>query len=205
VNRLLSQIEESETSATEEKTITHKQATAKQPAAVSVTPVTQDKKRQTGDLSVYKYFCQASGLHNVVIALSMAVASSFSVVYSCTPPQESPKQVAMLISDLPAFWLQEWVQASQHSPNKDVALYLCIYALLSIAALVTLWVFCWQVNPINAASKLYTDYLGWLYWSSYLALAVISIKISCNPRFSKIWPLPILAHLRPQCSDCAES
>jgi hypothetical protein len=99
VYRLLSQSEESETSVTEEKTITQKQATAKQPAAVSVTPVTPDKKRQTGDLSVYKYFCQASGVHNVVIALSMAMASSFCVVYSCTPPHKSLKQVAMLTSD----------------------------------------------------------------------------------------------------------
>jgi hypothetical protein len=93
VNRLLMQSDEPKISTTEEQTETQKQATAKQPAAASVTPVKPDNKRQIGDLSVYKYFCQASGLHNVVIALSMAMASAFCVVYSCTPPKSPPKKL----------------------------------------------------------------------------------------------------------------
>lgn len=93
MNRLLSQSDEPKISTTEEQTGTQQQATAKQPAAASVTPVKLDNKRQTGDLSVYKYFCQASGLHNVVIALSMAVASAFCVVYSSTPPKSPPKDL----------------------------------------------------------------------------------------------------------------
>jgi len=93
VNRLLSQSDEPKISTTEEQTGTQQQATAKQPAAASVTSVKLDNKRQTGDLSVYKHFCQASGLHNVVIALSMAVASAFCVVYSSTPPKSPPKNL----------------------------------------------------------------------------------------------------------------
>ena len=93
MNRLLSQSDEAKISTTEEQTETQKQATAKRPAATSVTPVKLDNKRQTGDLSIYKYFFQASGLHNVVITLSMAVASAFCVVYSCTPPKSTPQKL----------------------------------------------------------------------------------------------------------------
>ncbi|KAI9640923.1 hypothetical protein NHQ30_010764 [Ciborinia camelliae] len=124
VSRLLSQ-EEPEISVEKENTKPEKEATImKEIETASSTEL--DNKRQKGDLSIYKYFCNVSGPRNVALALSMAVLSAFCTVYS-------------------TFWLQKWVNANQQSPNKDVALYLCVYALLGVAALVALWVFCWQI------------------------------------------------------------
>ncbi|KAE8453304.1 hypothetical protein EG329_011371 [Mollisiaceae sp. DMI_Dod_QoI] len=125
VSRLLSQETERDTSAANEKAIPQDNTTTTDAIPI-VRTVKLDDTRQRGDLSVYKYFCEASGFFNVALALGMAAASAFCVVYS-------------------TFWLQKWVQANQQSPNKDVALYLCIYSLLGLAALVTLWMFCWQI------------------------------------------------------------
>lgn len=41
-----------------------------------------DVSRQTGDLTVYKYYFKASGWYNVAFIILMASASSFCTVFS---------------------------------------------------------------------------------------------------------------------------
>jgi hypothetical protein len=41
-----------------------------------------DEKRQTGDLTVYKYYCSSAGWLNIAFAISTDVASAFCVVFS---------------------------------------------------------------------------------------------------------------------------
>jgi hypothetical protein len=100
VRRLLSQEDERETSASEENIISQKDITTE---ATSIAGTVElDKKRQKGDISVYKYFCEASGYHNVALALDMAVASAFCVVYS-SKPTSNHSEDAMLTSGLQNF------------------------------------------------------------------------------------------------------
>ncbi|APA07351.1 hypothetical protein sscle_02g021210 [Sclerotinia sclerotiorum 1980 UF-70] len=126
VTRLLSQGEPNISVEKKENIKPEKEAITIKKNIETATTTELDNKRQKGDLSTYKYFCNASGPRNVALALIMAVLSAFCMVYS-------------------TFWLQKWVNANQQSPNKDFALYLCVYVLLGVAALVTLWVFCWQI------------------------------------------------------------
>lgn len=84
VSRLLSQETERETSAANEKAIPQDNTTTTD-AIPTVSTVALDNTRQRGDLSVYKYFCEASGFFNVALALGIAAASAFCVVYSSKP------------------------------------------------------------------------------------------------------------------------
>jgi len=61
-------------------------------------PSTQtNKSRQTGDLTVYKYYCQATGWHNAAFGLSMAVANAFCVVFpSESIPNHKPTKTILI-------------------------------------------------------------------------------------------------------------
>lgn len=97
-------------------------------------------KRQTGDLSIYKYYCKYAGWLNIVFSFCMSGASAFCVVFSskffCWLDGVS---IADLYS---GFWLQKWVTANSEEPNKNAGLYLGIYILLGVVSLTTLWLFC---------------------------------------------------------------
>ncbi len=84
VSRLLSQETERDTSAANDNAIPEDNTTATD-AIPTVSTIELDDTRQRGDLSVYKYFCEASGFFNVALALGMAAASAFCVVYSSKP------------------------------------------------------------------------------------------------------------------------
>lgn len=100
-----------------------------------------DGTRQTGDLSVYNYYCKYAGWLNIVFSFSMSGASAFCVVFSSKFFPADLVETWVLIHVL-GFWLQKWVTANSERPNENVGLYLGIYFLLGVASLATLWLFC---------------------------------------------------------------
>ena len=45
-----------------------------------------DEKRQTGDLTVYNYYCRSAGWLNIAFTVSLDVVSAFCVVFSSDSP-----------------------------------------------------------------------------------------------------------------------
>ncbi|EDN98225.1 hypothetical protein SS1G_13082 [Sclerotinia sclerotiorum 1980 UF-70] len=87
VTRLLSQGEPNISVEKKENIKPEKEAITIKKNIETATTTELDNKRQKGDLSTYKYFCNASGPRNVALALIMAVLSAFCMVYSIIIPR----------------------------------------------------------------------------------------------------------------------
>lgn len=74
-----------------------------------------DKRRQTGDLSVYAYFFVSLGLYFTIALVLCEVLWAF-------------------ISTFPSVWLNWWVESNAAQPNQRIGYYLGVYAALQILA-----------------------------------------------------------------------
>ncbi|KAI2847870.1 hypothetical protein CBS12448_9223 [Aspergillus niger] len=100
--------------------------------------------RREGTWSVYKYYYQSAGFIPFATCLAFIVVEAVS-------------------GDFKTLWIQWWVEANEESPNKDVGMYLGVYAVLFVIQLVGtaggLWLLI--INVINnTALNLHTDLLS---------------------------------------------
>jgi ATP-binding cassette subfamily C (CFTR/MRP) protein 1 len=79
----------------------------------------EDLSRQLGDFSIYRFYFKAAGLRVTVLLTFYGVAVS-------------------TFFNLPTFWLKLWTDVSSHTGRYDEYLYLGVYALFQILALVFL-------------------------------------------------------------------
>lgn len=86
----------------------------------------QDLSRQLGDFSIYRYYFNAAGLRVTVLLTVYGVAVS-------------------TFFNLPTFWLKLWTDASSQTGHHDEYLYLSVYALFQILALVFLVMLAYQL------------------------------------------------------------
>ncbi|GKZ81373.1 hypothetical protein AnigIFM56816_005888 [Aspergillus niger] len=99
--------------------------------------------RREGTWSVYKYYCQSAGFIPFATCLAFIVVEAVSGNYT-------------------TLWIQRWVEANESRPNKDVGMYLGVYAVLFVIQLVGttagLWLFVMTIIN-NSAINLHTDLL----------------------------------------------
>ncbi|PWY82697.1 ATP-binding cassette transporter [Aspergillus eucalypticola CBS 122712] len=113
-------------------------------AATPLVPDSPSPLRREGTWSVYRYYYQSAGFVPFATCLAFVVVEATS-------------------GDFKTLWIKWWVEANERSPNKDVGMYLGIYALLFVIQLVStvsgLWLLI--INMINnTALNLHTDLLS---------------------------------------------
>ncbi|KAI2915577.1 hypothetical protein CBS147320_9910 [Aspergillus niger] len=100
--------------------------------------------RREGTWSVYNYYYQSAGFIPFATCLAFIVVEAVS-------------------GDFKTLWIQWWVEANEESPNKDVGMYLGVYAVLFVIQLVGtaggLWLLIMNVIN-NTALNLHTDLLS---------------------------------------------
>ncbi|TPR04838.1 O-methyltransferase family protein [Aspergillus niger] len=100
--------------------------------------------RREGTWSVYNYYYQSAGFIPFATCLAFIVVEAVS-------------------GDFKTLWIQWWVEANEESPNKDVGIYLGVYAVLFVIQLVGtaggLWLLIMNVIN-NTALNLHTDLLS---------------------------------------------
>ncbi|GAT28046.1 ATP-binding cassette transporter [Aspergillus luchuensis] len=113
-------------------------------AAKPSVPDASSPLRREGTWMVYKYYYQSAGFIPFATCLAFVVVEAIS-------------------GDFKTLWIKWWVETNERSPNKDVGMYLGIYALLFVIQLVGtvggLWLLI--MNMINnTALNLHTDLLS---------------------------------------------
>ncbi|KAM0255269.1 hypothetical protein ACHAQJ_005924 [Trichoderma viride] len=104
---------------------------------------TSDIRRKNGDWSVYNYYFASSG-YTIVIIFFISMA------------------VWIFCTEFATVWLKWWSAANEIEPNKDVGMYMGVYAFFSIFGVIAIAISCWFgiVNIItNSASSLHYNLL----------------------------------------------
>ncbi|KAJ6002428.1 hypothetical protein N7451_004975 [Penicillium sp. IBT 35674x] len=89
------------------------------PSASRSTSGAADHTKRNGTWSVYKYYYESAGFTPFAVFIFFTLAEAFC-------------------SDFTTLWLEWWVEANEQRPNKDLAMYLGVYALLWVLAFTTL-------------------------------------------------------------------
>ncbi|KAJ5949963.1 ATP-binding cassette transporter [Penicillium verhagenii] len=89
------------------------------PSASPSTSGAADHNKRNGSWSVYKYYYESAGFTPFAVFISFTLAEAFC-------------------SNFTTMWLKWWVEANEQRPNKDLAMYLGVYALLWVLAFTTL-------------------------------------------------------------------
>ncbi|KAJ5626822.1 ATP-binding cassette transporter [Penicillium herquei] len=85
----------------------------------SSAPEATDHTKRNGTWSVYKYYYDSAGFIPFAFFLFFTLVEAF-------------------FSNFPTLWLEWWVEANEKQPNKNLAMYIGVYALLWVLAFTTL-------------------------------------------------------------------
>ncbi|KAH8682050.1 ABC transporter [Xylariales sp. PMI_506] len=102
-----------------------------------------DLTRKSGNFGVYKYYFDSAGLMLVILFVACIATWIFC-------------------SEFPTVWLDWWSAANAEEPNKNVGMYMGVYAAINIFGLIFACVGCWVafINIIsNSGYKLHNDLL----------------------------------------------
>ncbi|SPO04398.1 related to ABC multidrug transporter [Cephalotrichum gorgonifer] len=105
--------------------------------------VGDDEKRQRGDFSVYNYYVKACG--------TVPVAIFIFATFLCT-----------ICLEISTVWIDQWSKANKESPNKNVGMYLGVYAAFAALATVFQIIGVWYLMiPVisNSALNLHKNLL----------------------------------------------
>ncbi|KAH8884731.1 multidrug resistance-like protein [Thozetella sp. PMI_491] len=111
------------------------EAEAAQPAkaVATVSPnQAEDKKRQTGDITIYFYFFSKIGVSLTVVFLVVEVLWAF-------------------MSTFPTVWLEWWAESNTEAPNQRIGYYLGGYAGLQVAGILSSAIAVWVGMVLLAA------------------------------------------------------
>ncbi|KAJ6007677.1 hypothetical protein N7540_011653 [Penicillium herquei] len=103
----------------EQENENEKKAPSTVPPSSSSTPEATDYTKRNGTWSVYKYYYDSAGFTPFAFFLFFTVVEAFC-------------------SNFTTLGLEWWVEANEQQPNKDLAMYLGVYALLWVLAFTTL-------------------------------------------------------------------
>jgi len=95
--------------------------------------IIDDASRRNGDVSVYLYYVRAVGWIPTLIFVVAISAFVFCISF-------------------PTIWVKWWAAANDLHPNGNLGYYLGIYAVLGVAAMISLIVSCWELI-INMVPK----------------------------------------------------
>ncbi|KAF2012008.1 multidrug resistance-like protein [Aaosphaeria arxii CBS 175.79] len=102
-----------------------------QPIAVSNEESLDDKSRQLGDWSVYKYYFRTVGMPATFVFVSLACGWAFLTAF-------------------PTVWLKWYADANIREPNKHNGYYLAIYAVLQVLLLLDIGFLAWFTFSVLA-------------------------------------------------------
>lgn len=88
--------------------------------STTLTASVNDKARQMGDFSVYRYYFAASGRSSMIVFWALQVAFAF-------------------LETFPSIWLKWWSSATTNNEHPSTPTYLGVYAGLQIGSLVVLF------------------------------------------------------------------
>lgn len=98
-----------------------------------------DKKRQLGDLSVYRYYFNTVGIRSTLIFFGISMIYGFLYAF-------------------PAVWLKWWADANDAHSNQQTTKYLSVYAVFQVGTTVALTGVCWytfQSLAVKSGLKLH--------------------------------------------------
>ncbi|CEJ92591.1 hypothetical protein VHEMI08233 [[Torrubiella] hemipterigena] len=100
-------------------------------------------RRRGGSWSVYSYYCRSAGVVPLVLWVGFTFVGAVTATYT-------------------AVWIQQWTKANEQHPNEQLGLYLGIYTMLVVLALLAVAGECWVffIKIISeTALKLHDDLL----------------------------------------------
>jgi ATP-binding cassette, subfamily C (CFTR/MRP), member 1 len=102
-----------------------------------------DTRRKSGNLAVYKYYFACSG-YFVVFCFALGIAIwTFLTEFPSKTSWFTLSCCKKLIECVLAVWLDWWSAANAAEPNKNIGMYMGVYAFFGIFALVVISVSAW--------------------------------------------------------------
>ncbi|KAJ5728595.1 multidrug resistance-associated protein [Penicillium malachiteum] len=102
-----------------------------------------DESRRKGTWSVYQYYCRSAGY---LLCITFVIFLG----------------VNALTTNIPTLWVDWWSAANEKHPNQQIGMYLGVYAMLSVVAVVSLTIASWALiigMVTNTALTLHSDIL----------------------------------------------
>ncbi|KAJ6013292.1 ABC transporter FUM19 [Penicillium herquei] len=127
-----------------------------------------DDSRRKGAWSVYQYYCRSAGY---VLCITFVVFLGINA----------------LTTNFPTLWVDWWSAANDKHPNQQIGMYLGVYAMLSVVAVVSLTIASWALiigMVTNTALTLHSDILKTTVQAPFSFLRVMDTGKLTN-RFSQ--------------------